>query len=453
MSVEIRCTPYAQSAEIQIEVHSTIYEQVPHFRPELVIEVGERGYENDYHKERMGYTGVVKEDGTTDVNISISFVAYPLHENTEYEINAYYVKGYNASPYYFIYEQAHINFSTWTVQTVGKQNDRVSEIPLTDKQINAKYLYNKIVKANKMTLESFCCLLGIMDCAGNLNPTANLCFGSFNGIDPENIYYSDPNRHYNFIYADEPFFIGIYGEDIRWVRGGILIGNKEDSTHVYIKQNGITYQDKNGYYSSPEYSFYDLSPWYYNSCDGLFEIYRYRDPDYGEYYKKAKAFTCLPFFHKDYTDYLYTAVTGLTDEKTLDLFRRREWLNIEMVYELVNYLIVSTASETHSDWWFCDDSEFFDMEAKYPTLGKFAKCKSTNIEKNAAFVFSCFKGGKFGTLAHNTLCPAQEPESGSGIKIVWRLYNLECVQKKSRYWYNYFKKRRHPWWMYIKWNI
>lgn len=453
MSVEIRCTPYAQSAEIQIDVHSTIYEQVPHYRPMLVIEVGERGYENDYHKERMGYTGVVKEDGTVDVNISISFVAYPLHENTEYEINAYYVRGYSASPYYFIYEQAHINFSTWTVQTVGKQNDRVSEIPLSDKQINAKYLYNKIVKANKMTLESFCCLLGIMDCAGSLNPTANMCFGSFNGVDPENPYYSDPNNRYNFIYGDAPFFIGIYGEDIRYVRGGILIGYKEDDTHVYIKQNGITYQDKNSYYSSPEYGYGSLSSWYYNICDDLQHIYGYSDPDYGEYYKKAKAFTCLPFFHKDYTEYLYTAVTGLTDEKTLDLFKRREWLNIEMVGELIKYLIASTSSEIYSDWWDSADAEFFDMYVRYPTLGKFAKCKSTNIENNAAFVYSCFKGGKFGTLASYTVCPNQRPESGSGLKIVWQLYSLECVQNKSRYWYNYFKKRRHPWWIYIKWNL
>lgn len=87
------------------------------------------------------------------------------------------------------------------------------------------------------------------------------------------------------------------------------------------------------------------------------------------------------------------------------------------------------------------------MYATYPTMGKFGKCKSTNIEQNAEFVFECFKGGKYGSLAYDTILVWQSQE------YVEALYYVDCVKKKARYWYNYFKKRKMPLWEYLRYTV
>lgn len=448
MTIEIRCTPYSQSAIVQIVVQS-----VPDFdtsmNPAVFVVVGERGYESDYTKQRLGYYAGIKKDDTNTVNINFSFTCYPLHSETEYEINAYFVQRINViipgTKWEYVYENTHLNFSTGAVQTVGVQSDREIEIPLADKQKNAKYLYNQIVKTNKMSLESFSCLLGLMDCAGNLNPTAYMCYESFNG---DNIleHYS-PNNFYNHTYQAD-FFTGVYPDDYKSVVANIILGEYyPDINRYYIKQNGITILPNNDLISTPQYGYTSYSSWYYNTYDNLYDIFGSYDPLYGRKYKKAKAFTCLPFYHHDYTIFLYKAMIGSDTENALNLFKRSQWLTIESVAELLLYLIDTTSSQIYSDWWDTNVQEFRQMYATYPTMGKFGKCKSTNIERNAEFVFECFKGGKYGSLAYDTSLVWQSQE------YVEALYHLECVKNKARYWYDYFKKRRHPWWIYIKWNI
>lgn len=431
MSIEIRCTPYAQSAEIQIEIDSSynpIYRDLY-----IIVEIGERGYLDDYAKQRMTYGGIIAKDGTFDVTSIFSFVAYPLHSSSEYEINAWYIqRGSDGYQEIQTAEKTHNNFSTVAVQTVGKLSDRSPELSEADRKINATYLHRHLVRSGKMSLESFCALLGLADCAGNLNPTANICFGSFDGENGEADYY--PDYIYNFTSPYINFHEGEYPDYI-WHSANIILGDSQQR----INQNGITIIRNDEYFS--KYGS-EIKPWYYNSCDDLYSGYSGYTPTYGEYYKFAKSFTILPFYHADYIRHLYIALTGQTDDNTLDLFRRNAWLNIETTGLLIDRLL--TLDRTL--WWQNGNPDYTEMFVKYSTLGKFAKCKDKNINKLAEFVFECFKGGIYGSLAFNTNLYYQQQ------RIVKQLYNLDCIKKKANYWYNYFKKD-HPWWPYLRWTI
>lgn len=431
MSIEIRCTPYAQSAEVQIEIDSSYDPTYSDLY--IIIEIGERGYLNDYTKQRMTYGGIIDKDGTFDVTSTFSFIAYPLHSASEYEITAWYIqRGSDGQQEIQTFEKNHLNFSTWTVQTSGKLSDRVPELSEADRKINATYLHRHLVRSGKMSLESFCALLGLADCAGNLNPAANICFGSFDGENSATDYY--PNYQYNFTDAYIVFYEGEYPDYI-WHNANIILGDSQRK----ISQNGITVIRNDQYYSKYGSS---IEPWYYNHCDDLYSGYSGYTPTYGEYYKFAKSFTILPFYHADYIRHLYIALTGRTDNNTLDLFRRNTWLNIETTGLLIDRLLTLNTVP----WWQNGNPDYNTMYAKYNTLGKFAKCRDKNIDKLAEFVFECFKGGVYGSLAYNTTLYFQQQ------RIVKQLYNLDCIKKKANFWYNYFKKDR-PWWPYFRWTI
>lgn len=441
--LEIRCTPYSQSAEIQLvfsgefnfyQIPWNNYSRFEGWSHKIIIVVGEQGYKTDPDKQRIKYTTKLFTDGTSDLTAIFSIIAYPLHSLSEYEVDVYcqFVDALNNNDI----QHFHSNFSTGFDRTAGVINSREPEITLQQKQTNAGYLHRQLVKTKKFSLESFCCLLGIMDAAGNLNPASNMCFGSFTE--------SDALYHYNFTV---PYNIITYNDTI--VAADVVFGryvynpdNVVYKTWYFVDQNGITAINNNNYYSLYSQTFFNN--WYYDNYYDLRAYYTEYSPEFAEKYKFAKAFSCIPIYHNYYMRSVYLYDHPVSNN-TLDVYRQQTWLNVETVEKLMKRLLLVNSGS----WWLIydpEEEEFADLWQRYNTFVSFSKCRNTNIERLAEFMCYCFIGGTFGGLGMTTTLYFQS------FREVEKMYDIARVKEKARYWYNYFKKR-HIWWPYLRWTM
>ena len=325
---------------------------------------------------------------------------------------------------------AHYNFSTLKVQTVGKFNDRNINLSLTDKQRNAKLLHNSLVKRGYFTLESFCCLLGLSDCAGSINPTQTMIYKGFEADTPVSNPYTQ---------EDSWIFFGLYN----WETAPAPYTQQD--RQMYIPQNGINEQirDYCGYFNYPAVS--PAQPvlntyWFYEEQF----VYKEESPvAYPEDYKKEISFGVIPFSHSVGLNLLNN---NGSQAQLINMLSQNQWLTLEKLIPIYIYLgnlntsAVWNLSAQHQQ-------EYEHYWNSYNTLKKFSKCRITKIENIAEFMCHCFMDGSWGTFGYDTEWYDLETEH-----YIYALYHIECVKKKARYWYNFFKKR-HVWWSYIKWTI
>lgn len=453
MDIEIRVTPHSQSAELQIVINGE-YDLKPieenfnrynswygNWYHDVTITITENSFSPYSGKQKMCLKSKLKTDGTNSINVVYTLIVYPLHSQTSYDVD-FVLSLLNNND---VREEftAHTNFSTQIALTKGEQSDRNTELTLKQKQINATYLYNQLVKRNRYSLESFCCLLGLSECAGNLNPAQYMIYKEYesdnfgyNRYDILNLKYDDYSIAYFGNYeTNRPPYI--------WAINQML----------YIPQNGI-YTHNGNYYGTPEIYFerYGLDYIYYNLFNQWFyepsisEIPKYEGGLYvlsnpPEDLKKSIAFGAFPFSR----NYLLNAafINGKTKAEFLT---QQSWLNIDTIADAYKYL---TTHINNSVWTLTNEhqQEYSSLWSKYNTFYKFTRSQTSAIKTLAEFMCHCFIDGNQGTLGTTTVYYDPEPY------YVLPLYNIECVKERAAYWYNFFKKRRHPWWMYIKWNI
>lgn len=438
MDIEIRCTPKSQSAIVQLVIEGAfnykpnrtgypfgIYYYWYH---DVFVTITENGFQPNSGKQKMFFRSKIKPDGEADTSIVFTFPVYPLHSQTEYTIDVE-LQLTDTSDIVHTFT-AHTNFSTGIVQTGGYYNDRNEALSLKEQQKNATLLHNSLVKRGYFTLESFCCLLGLSDCAGNINPTQYMIYKGFEADVPQYNPYTS---------QDSWIFFGLYN----WENAPLPYTQVD--RQMYIPQNGINSQVRDycgSFYLpavSPSQYVLDTA-WFYE------EQFPYKEESpilYPEDYKKEIAFGVVPFIHSIGLNLLNN---NGTQQQLINMLSQSEWLTIE---KLVPVYIRLGNLNTSSIWNLSQyhQQEYSDLWAKYDTLKKFSKCRVSNIDKIAEFMCHCFMDGTWGSLGYDTAY--YDPD----LHYIYALYHIECVKKKANYWYKYFKKRRHPWWIYIKWNI
>lgn len=460
MQIEIRCDPHSQSAELQIVIKGEYdlkpNEQDPRYNDfaygrwyhNIYLTVTENGFEPNTGKQKTFYRSKLKTDGTSTIDSVFNMVIYPLHSETQYSIDFEMdLRDNNGNIEEFT---KHLNFSTQQVQTVGAVNDRNTELTLKEKQKNAVYLYNKLVKTNKYALEAFCCLLGISDCAGNLNPAQYMIYKEF---EVENYYNLNVYNWFSINSGESNLaYFGVYER----IPTPEVFGYWKWTENAYIPQNGvsknsgffgITYTDT--YVINPFNRFYYsyFNTWFYKLDARLFPktfilwdttIYPPVDA------KKSFALGMFPIDRSLGEIYLTNNGTAI---QRYDFYNQQAYSTIEKWVNLYKYIV---EKPTGSLWNMSKQhqQEFQKFWSKYDTIAKFAKCRNPAIKDIAEFMCYCFIDGNqgvFGTYT-NFFDPLGEQH------IVDPLYTIECVKKKAEYWYNFFKKK-NVWWPYLRWTI
>ena len=460
MLIEIRCDPHAQSAELQIVIKGEYDLKPNEENPRLIDSAFGNWYhdiyitvtENDFvahsGKQKIFYRSKLKTDGTTSIDTIFNMVIYPLHSATQYSLN-FEMKLRNSNDNVETFAH-HINFSTEQVQTVGAVNDRNVELTLKEKQKNAIYLHNKLVRTNKYALEAFSCLLGLSDCAGNLNPAQYMIYKEF---EVENDYNRNDYNWYNINDGQDSYaYFGVYER----VPTPEVIGYWEYTERAFIPQNGI--YKNSGFFGisntmreviNPLNSFYYsyFSVWFYKMSATAFpKTFIVWEESIFPPVEAKKSFA-LGMFPIDRS----LGETYLTDNGSAidryNYYNQQAYSTIEKWANLYKYIV---DNPTGSLWTMtaAHQQEYQKYWSRYNTLAKFSKCKNPNIKDIAEFMCYCFIDGNqgvFGTYT-NFFDPLGEQH------IVDPIYTIECVKKKAEYWYNYFKKDR-PWWPYLRWTI
>lgn len=449
MDIDIRCTPHSQSALIQLAIIGDFdlkqnYTTYPrgiyyYWYHDIYVTITENGFAPNSGKQKMFYRSKIKPDGTGAINTIFDFPVYPLHPGTQYTINVRIVltdTGDTTEEF-----AANYNFSTLPEQGAGIIKTRYTdELTLPEKQKNAIYLHNKLVKTNIYTLESFCCLLAVSEIAGNLNPAAYAIYKSFE--------YENPGRN-EYINADDSYiYFGLYEWDNPPPPYG---GRVQDRDYrMYIPQNGINSQSVDylgGFHVVyvPSYigrNYYALaSSWYYWDNYVYYASQPYIGHAFPEDYKKQIAFGFFP--NQKY----------LNSADIINRAKQNSWLNLDYFVNIYkNY-----KSSPPSGMWATAFPEYVDDTYKqllqtYNTFSKFTRCKNTDIKKISYFMGMCFgySGAgnvrPWGTLAVNTI---QMEITAPDVK---RLYNIDDLPERAEYWYNFFRKK-HPWWPYLRWTM
>lgn len=461
MEIDIRCTPHSQSAELQIVINGDFdlkqNEQDPRYNDfaygrwyhNIYLTVTENSFEPNTGKQKTFYRSKLKTDGTSTIDTVFNMVIYPLHSETQYSIDFEIdLRDNNDNVEKFT---KHLNFSTQQVQTVGAVNDRNVELTLKEKTKNAVYLYNKLVKTNKYALEAFCCLLGISDCAGNLNPAQYMIYKEF---EVENDYNLNVYNWFDINNNEDSLaYFGVYER----IPTPDVLGYWEWTENAYIPQKGIaknsgffgiTYTDT--YVINPFNRFYYsyFNTWFYKLDACLFpktfivwdsSIYPPVDA------KKSFALGMFPIDRSLGEVYLTNNGTAV---QRYDFYNQQAYSKIENWVNLYKYIV---DNPTGSLWNMTTQhqQDFQKFWLKYDTLAKFAKCRNPAIKDIAEFMCYCFIDGNqgvFGTYT-NFFDPLAEQH------IVHPLYTIECVQKKAQYWYKFFKKRKMPLWEYLRYTV
>lgn len=441
-------SPNAQSAEVTINVNGDFNYYQPLTPPKIkseqriIIRLYEQGYVPDTNMQKMTYICYMRTDGTIETDCTIKFLMYPLRESTSYYFNITtdFVNNNNQR----VTEISHnFNFATFKSDTAGIQDDRSNELSLQDKKWNATLLYNTLVKRQKLyTPESFCCMLGLADCAGDINPTKYLVYkmGEYNGNDLDSYM------------GDTVAYIGHYN---RYIDSGTLYEDLYVEQNGFIKCSPILYGD---YTYDPYNREYILS-----ICDYFSYNFTYASPNgWLTNYEppsdifKAWFFGCIPIQHTYGTiQNLLTNGTAPNLDSLYDFINSNSWLKIETLINAYKFM-----QNRGTTWNLTAEhrQQYSELWNRFNTYQKFSKCTIPNIEKIAEFMCYCFidTKGVIGLAGFDQIVRWEVPPpeyARDRVKLLDKLFNVECVKKKARYWYNYFKKRRHPWWIYIKWNI
>lgn len=448
MDIDIRIQPYGQSADIQFEItggfnlkpnrtgYNGTYQDWYH---DIYVTITENGFEPLTGKQKMFFRSKLKPDGTESIDTVFDLIVYPLKSETQYRVDIE-MRLTDTSDNISTFT-AGANFSTQIVNTKGVIKNNNEELTLKEKQKNAVYLYNKLVKTNKFALEAFCCLLGMSDCAGNINPTQYMVYKQFEvgqaeGTDIPASAYND----YNYYSQSRGDSVGYFGKFERETVAPFVYNDI-----VYVPQNGIANNNAMFYglphrdYDTVWYNYF--SPWFYNMPAVQFPKYDIFFPPFipNEDFKKSMALGIIPFDHSETIDLMCRNVDRI------DFFKQNGWLTIETITEVYKYLSTTTG------YWGLNaqhKQQFQKFWAKYDTLAKFAKCRNPAIKDIAEFMCYCFIDGSaqgvFGTTTS-----FYDPEQHT----IAPLYSIECVQKKAQYWYKFFKKRKMPLWEYLRYTV
>lgn len=438
MDIEIRVTPHSQSAVVQLVIDGEF-----NYKPnrtgyptgifyywyhDIFVTITENGFEPNAGKQKMFFRSKIKPDGSSETHIVFTFPVYPLHTQTQYTIDVELRLTDTADNIHTF--TAHHNFSTTPVNTVGKFNDRNEVLTLKEQQKNATILHNSLVKRGYFTLESFCCLLGMSDCAGNINPTQYMIYKGFEVDTPAYNPYTQ---------EDSWIFFGLYN----WENAPAPY--TQNDIQMYIPQNGINSQVRDYcgwfYYPvvSPPQPLLNTS-WFYEEQF----VYKEESPTlYPEDYKKEIAFGVVPFAHNNGLNLLNN---NGTQQQFINMVSNDDWLTLE---KLVPIYIRFSTTGTSAIWTLSaqHQQEYEEYWSKFDTLKKFSRCTDTRIENIAEYMCHCFMDGVWGTFGYNTAY--YDPYE----HYILALYNIECVKKKARYWYNFFKKRKMPLWEYLRYTV
>lgn len=449
MDIEIRLTPYSQSALVQLVLTGEFdlkQNEVTYPRGiyyywyhDIYVTITENSFAPHTGKQKLFFRSKLKPDGTDSINTIFDFPVYPLHSATEYRIDVRMVLTHtdNTTEEF----TAGANFSTQIPITEGVVKDRYTEeLTLKEKQINAIYLYNKLVRNKRYALEAFCCLLGISEVAGDLNPASFMIYKGFEESQPED--YSD------YLTTDAWATFGLF----EWDYPPLPYGGGELAARdyrLYVPQNGINSQYVDYYGAFGTYipqtgrSFPQLyTNWFYfNTFTYKDTIGLYPSNQYPEDYKKQIAFGIFPFqkiYGKSY----------FLNSNPISNTNKQAWLTIEALPDVYKRLQQTPAAGM---WYLSAEhqEEYSTLWSKYNTFTKFTLCRNPAVKKIAEFMCYCFidSSTNWGTLGVDTAW--YNPEQ----HWVLRLYEIDKVKERAEYWYKFFKKRRHPWWVYIKWNL
>lgn len=473
MDINIAVAPNSQSAEVTLHISGSFdFYQNPTYLENsywwsyafwentFKVIVTESGYTPGSGKQQMEFRGKIKTDGSTSIDSYITFLIYPLHSETYYNIEcqlSFVDKNLNRTTF----DSDTFSFRTVATITAGHQTERGEDLTLKQKQENAIYLYNKLVRKNVFTLESFACLLGISDCAGDLNPTADYIYkiGEYDAHNEESGYHG--------------LMVGFIGVLNTVTIPDSVWWQNVQSFELTILQNGNTKCDPL-IYGWPGWSYYGQAhdpPPYDRSGRRTsgFEAWAYFTPVFvlpqraerplpipAEDLKHAFALGAIPVSHdQTYIKYL-TGNRDISDDNLYNFFNSNSWLTIETICNFYNIFAIVKPDIVYHDsgiWKLSAEhqQQFPDLWRSYSSPKDFSKCRNNQIEKISEFMYWCFVDGNQGNFGkYNYFYEPFPPYSD--VAILPPLYNLDCVKKKARYWYDFFKKDR-PWWPYFRWTI
>lgn len=474
MDINIAVAPNSQSAEVTLHIsgifnlwqnptylENSYWWSYRFWRNYFSVIVTESGYTPGSGKQQMEFRGKIKTDGSTSIDSYITFLIYPLHSDTFYNIECelILVDKEIGPENPIIFDSDTFSFRTTATVTAGHQTERGEDLTLKQKQENATYLYNNLVRKNIFTLESFACLLGLSDCTGDLNPTADYIYkiGEYDAHNKNNGYYG---RMVGFI-------------------GKLTTGTIPDSfwwhgvkyQELTILQNGNTKCDPI-IYGWPEWNYYgwwerDEPPYtrsgrtttgfetwaYFMSVIMIPQRSESPTPYPPEDLKYIFAFGVIPVSHSlEYIKHL-SGNRLIPNDDLYNFLNSNSWLTIETICNFYKIFANTTPGILYSIWRLSAEhqKQFSDLWRSYSTPKNFSKCRNNQIEKISEFMYWCFVDGDEGNFGrYNYFYQPFPPHSD--VVILPPLYNLECVKKKARYWYDFFKKDR-PWWPYFRWTI
>lgn len=450
VDIEIRCTPYSQSALIQLVINGefdfkqneTTYPKGTyyHWYHDVYVTITENSFVPNTGKQKMFFRSKIKPDGSGTINTIFDFPAYPLHFATQYRIDVRMVLTHtDGTEEEFT---AGTNFSTQIPITKGVIKDHYDDhLTLREKQKNAVYLYNKLVKTGRYALEAFCCLLGLSEVAGNLNPCSYSIYKGFEANTASgNDYIVDTDCH---------IYFGLY----EWDYPPLPYAQYRD-IRMYIPQNGINSQEVDyvgGFYYT-QYPWYvgenylTLSPswWYWNNYQfgRIQETGYWFEPDQ----KKQVSFGIFPFQK-------FQALGTLLQGNMIDNVNQQTWLTIEKVpdmYKEIQEHPISNMWATSFPQYIEDYQTYNALLQRYNTFTKFTKCRNPAVEKIATFM--CYAI----LYSNNTWLMTLGIDSIQDIAMqsyILKLYDYNDVPERALYWYKFFKKRKMPLWEYLKYTV
>lgn len=455
MDIEIRCTPYSQSALIQLVINGefdfkqneTAYPKGTyyHWYHDVYVTITENSFVPNTGKQKMFFRSKIKPDGTGTINTTFDFPAYPLHFATQYRIDVRMVLTHtDGTEEEFT---AGINFSTQIPITKGVIKDHYDEhLTLKEKQKNAVYLYNKLVKTGRYALEAFCCLLGISEVAGDLNPSSYIIYKGFEGNSAGGNDYLDDTGAY--------IYFGLYERDYP-----PLPYAQYFDTFMYIPQNGINSQlvdYRGGFYWTSYPSYVGENYRTLNSSWWYWKTYPYgRYQPEGFYFqpdqKKQVSFGVFPF-QKSY------AISSILKNDVINNVNNQTWLTVEnlpYMYKRIQETPFQNMWATSFPSYLEDYQTYNALLQRYNTFTKFTKCRNPAVKKIATFMCYAFlystdlsyQGAFFGTLGIDTL------QAWAVENPVLKLYDYNDVPERALYWYKFFKKRKMPLWEYLKYTV
>ena len=475
MDINVLVHANSQSAEVEMNINGAfnfLHPPLPRDDPfgwvgkwwgnQVEVRIYENGWTEGSDKQIIYYRTYIKLDDTDDINSYCKFLVYPLYSATAYFIDVKLTL-INTNGEEEFFTSQRFPFTTFGTQSAGIVKDRDEEMTLKEKQKNATLLHNSLVlHSPHYSLESFACLLGLADCAGELNPAKYMIYkmGKYNSL-------SDWSFHGN-----TTFIVGEFKREYVELRNGYQAITEE----ICIKQNGSTISDYKGYSdigwkyvpeTAPQPSLYDGIV---RTVSGVYNYLSYPDVYNGIEYdeepptdiKKAWALGFFPIQQSSFLieNLLSGYIQGEHPAQAYDLINSQAWLAVETAVKFYRTLqndFSNTYPLRNEDFWNLNAENriiYQDLWSKFDTFHKFSKCRIQKIEYIAEFMCKCFEysnGRLFNFWGTDT--PVTWNYFLHYEKVLEKLYNVECVKKKARYWYNYFKKRKMPLWEYLRYTV